>query len=233
MRPIYLFADSQLLFWKMGEVPFLASIRDPRLAHAPRAAYIGASNGDAPEYYAIFQAALEGIGVVTCWMIHSAFSSPDQTFLREADIVLLAGGDVERGWRVLGQTGMKELIVERYQAGATLIGVSAGAVQLGSHGIREREGSPDELFETLNLCPFVVIAHGEERAWSDAGHAARLLDRTTRAVGIPSGGGLVYHADRRLDAVRRPAHEFLFERGEVTRRVLIPIAPDVTPLGRS
>lgn len=222
MQPIYLLDDSQLLFWKSGAQPFLRSIRDPHLGHAPRAAYIGASNGDAPEFYGIFEAAMEGIGVADCRMIRSDFSSRDRAFLREADIVLLAGGDVERGWRVLAGTGMNELVVERYRRGATMIGVSAGAVHLGSYGVRERDGRAGELFETLKLCPFIVIAHADERAWSGVAEAARSLDGTTRGIGIWGGGGLMCHADGRLDAVRRPAHDVLLAHGAVARHTLIP-----------
>lgn len=223
-RPIYLMADSQLLFWKSGELPFIHATLDARLGRPPRAVYIGASNGDVREYFEIFETAMQAIGVADCRMIHSTFSSSDRAFLGCADIVMLAGGDAARGWRVIEQTGMKDLILERYRAGATLVGLSAGAVQLGLFGLCEGEGATAELFETFQLCPFVVIAHGEDRAWSEAGDAARLVEKTTRGVGIPHGGGLIVHADGRVEAVRRPAHDFLLAGGAVVRHVLIPVA---------
>ena len=230
-KPIFLFADSQLLFSKAADAPFLDSTRGADAAGAPRAAYIGASNRDAPEYYDLFEAAMRGVGVTACSMIRSAFSARDRAALREADIILLAGGDVERGWRVIARTGMKELIVERYRAGATLIGVSAGAVQLGSHGVRERARS-GELFETFGLCPFLVIAHGEEQTWSAVAHAARVLDVPTQAIDVPFGGGVIYRADGSLEAMRRPAQEFLLERGVITRRSRLP-PPPTDPASRS
>ena len=41
-RPLYLFADSQLLFWKQGERRLLESIVQNPGGGSPRAAYLGA-----------------------------------------------------------------------------------------------------------------------------------------------------------------------------------------------
>ncbi len=71
MQPIYLLADSQLLFWKENGNLFLSSIKALLHSH-PKAAYIGVSNGDAPEFYAIFIAAMDGIDIQDCRMIRSA-----------------------------------------------------------------------------------------------------------------------------------------------------------------
>lgn len=97
LQPIYLFADSQLLFWKNKGIPFLDSISPRVMYSSPKAAYIGASNGDAREFYSIFEAAMEGIDIRDCKMIRSSFPGEDESFLNEADIILLGGGDVEMG----------------------------------------------------------------------------------------------------------------------------------------
>src|SRR5262245_35214428 len=115
LQPIYLFADSQLLFWRSNGTLFLASIRGRIVHDAPKAAYIGASNGDDPQFYSIFEAAMECIGIRDCRMILSSFTSIDESFVNEADIILLAGGDVERGWKVFNQVGLAELIIKRYR----------------------------------------------------------------------------------------------------------------------
>jgi hypothetical protein len=47
-QPIYLFADSQLLFWKRDGTLFLKTVRDRLARPGLRAAYVGASNGDLP-----------------------------------------------------------------------------------------------------------------------------------------------------------------------------------------
>ena len=72
-QPIYLFADSQLLFWRSKDALFLRSLREVLDEDSPKAAYIGASNGDDPEFYSIFTAAMEGIGIHECRMILSSF----------------------------------------------------------------------------------------------------------------------------------------------------------------
>lgn len=222
LQPIYLFADSQLLFWKNKGEPFLDSI-SPRVMHSsPKAAYIGASNGDAPEFYSIFEAAMEGIDIRNCKMIRSSFPAEDESFLNEADIILLGGGDVEMGWAVLTERGIKELIMRRYYEGAILIGISAGAVQLGLCGLIEREQSFDGLIETLKLVPFIIGAHEEGRGWERLKRALQLLNGATKGIGIPTGGGLVYRPGQSIEAIRHPLYVFSVEGGEIRHDLLLP-----------
>lgn len=206
-QPIYLFADSQLLFLRDGENLFLDSIVRLVARESPRAAYLGASNGDAPEYYSIFEAAMTGAGVRNCRMIARSFPPEDQSFLSEADIILLAGGDAERGWDVFVETGMREFVVRRYHEGAVLMGVSAGAVQLGLYGHVEGGASAARLVATFGLVPFVIDAHDEEREWNRLRSAVRVLGGVAEGIGIPTGGGLIYHPDGRVEAIRRPLHQ--------------------------
>jgi cyanophycinase len=224
LQPIYLFADSQLLFWKTEGMLFLDSIRRVVMdsSPSPKAAYIGASNGDAPEFYSIFEAAMEGIGIRSCEMILSSFPAEDESFLNEADIILLAGGDVEMGWNVFHETGMKEIILRRYYEGAILIGISAGAVQLGLHGLIEKGQSRDELFDTFRLVPFIMGAHEERQEWETLKRTIRLLDGTAKGIGIPAGGGLVYYPDQSIEAIRHPLYAFSIEEGEMKHDLLLP-----------
>lgn len=191
MRPIVLLADSQLLFLL------------PRILEGPKAAYIGASNGDNPDFYAIFVAAMEGAGIFDCRMIPSTVSEADLAFLNDADIILLAGGDVELGWRTFLGNGLNNHIVRRYSEGASLIGVSAGAVQLGLGGLSV-EGS---LFETFKLVPFIIGAHEESDNWKTTRDLLRLAPTNTRAIGLPTGGGARYHPDQTLEPLRHPVVE--------------------------
>src|SRR5690349_25057971 len=111
LSPIFLFADSQLLFWREDGRLLIERVRTgDRL----KAAYVGASNGDDPDFYAIFVAAMEGVGVSDCRMIPSAVSEADLAFLNDADIILLAGGDVEVGWQTFLTNGLDRHIVRRY-----------------------------------------------------------------------------------------------------------------------
>ena len=201
MKPIFLLADSQLLFWRDNGQLLIERVAKER--DKLKAAYIGASNGDDPAFYAIFVAAMEGAGIFDCGMISSAFSEADRKFLNDADIILLAGGDVERGWRVFVNSGLSKHIVRRYFEGATLIGVSAGAVQLGLCGLAA-DGS---LIETFKLVPFIIGAHEESDNWKTLRELLRLSSPDTRAIGLPSGGGAIYHPDHAIEPLRRPLVE--------------------------
>ncbi len=221
-QPIFLFADSSLLFWGEGGNLFLDSIRRLVARDSPKAAYIGASNGDRPEFYSIFEAAMDGVGVHDRRMILRSFSAEQRSFLNETDIILLAGGDVEVGWNVFVETGMREFITRRYDEGAVLIGISAGAQQLGLFGNIAGGPSGTELVSTFQLVPFVIDAHDEGQGWDRLRRAVRLLSGSVRGVGIPAGGGLVYYPDRRVAAVRHPLHEFSTGGGAIKEALLLP-----------
>jgi cyanophycinase-like exopeptidase len=222
VQPIYLFADSQLLFHREQGVLFLDSLRRLLTHDAPKAAYVGASNGDAPEFFLIFEAAMEGIGIRNCRMIRSSFPAEDEAYLNEADIILLAGGDVAAGWKVFDETGIKELIVRRYFEGAILMGISAGAAQLGLGWLTGGGRQPEELLDTFKLIPFLVDAHDEKQTWARLRRAVRLSDGAARGVGIPTGGGLIYHPDQSVEAVRRGLHELSIQDGEIVEALLMP-----------
>ena len=196
LQPIVLLADSQLLFWRENDQLLLE-----RILKGSKAAYIGASNGDNPDFYAIFVAAMEGFGIFDCRLIPSDVSEADLAFLNEADIILLAGGDVELGWRTFLTNGLNNHIVRRYFEGATLIGISAGAVQLGLCGLAA-DGS---LFETFKLVPFIIGAHEESNNWKTTTDLLRLSATNTRAIGLPTGGGAIYE-DKTLEPLR---HRFV------------------------
>ena len=222
LQPIYLFADSQLLFWSNKGTLFLGAIRELIMSIAPKAAYVGASNGDDPQFYSIFEAAMENIGIQDCRMITSSFTSADAAFMNEADIILLAGGDVERGWKVFKQVGLTELIVERYYKGAVLIGISAGAVQLGLFGLAQEE-SLNKLIDMLKLVPFIISAHEEGQEWKSLREAIELLDGLAKGIGIPAGGGLIYYPDQSIEAIRYPLNEFSMRGGLISSSLLLPM----------
>jgi cyanophycinase len=53
------------------------------------AAYIGASNGDRREFYEIFEAAANAVGITQRRMISSSFGPDDRAFLDCAQLILL------------------------------------------------------------------------------------------------------------------------------------------------
>ena len=222
MQPIYLLADSQLLFWTSSSGPFLASICRASAKPAPRVVYIGASNGDSSEAYSIFRAAMDQLEIRSAQLIRASFPAEDREFLEAADVVVLAGGDVEVGWNVFTQTGMREQIESRYHDGAVLIGVSAGAVQFGTHAALATDSGASRLVETFGFVPFIVDVHDERRDWQALAGTIHLLEGAARGVGIPSGGGLAVHPDGTLEPIRHAVDEFTFSEARLRRAVLLP-----------
>jgi peptidase E len=222
IQPIYLMADSQLLFWVDEGRPFMNSVRSLIQSESPRAAYIGASNGDNPGYYSIFEAAMENIGISDCRLIPSRLSSDDESFLNEADIILLAGGDVERGWNTFQENGLNEAIVRRFYEGCLLIGISAGAVQLGLVGWPENNESAGSLFYTFKLVPWVIGAHDEDQSWEGLKKAVEFLGENVKGIGIPKGGGLIYHPDGSIEPVRQVLYEFSIKDQKIDYNLLMP-----------
>ncbi|OBG64829.1 Type 1 glutamine amidotransferase-like domain-containing protein [Mycobacterium sp. E735] len=221
-QPLYLLADSQLLFWKQRDRLLLdAAVDGLARANPLSAAYLGASNGDRPEYYEIFEAAMDAIGITTRRMIDSSFGPDDRNFLASAQLIILAGGDVRLGWDTFEKTGMKGAILDRYTHGALLVGVSAGAVQLGRYGIVETpQSSAPELFGVFDLVPMVVDAHDERTEWARLSRTIESLNGAATGLGIPSGGGVIVHPDTAVEALRRPAHQIRFQSGRITRSLL-------------
>jgi len=221
-KPIYLLADSQLLFARRNGKLVLDSIRSLVPATSPKAAYVGASNGDRPEFYSIFEAAMAGLNIVDCCMISSRLSDADASSVMTADIILLAGGDVSRGWRSFQETGLKDLIVDRYHQGAVLIGVSAGAVQLGILGWPEEGFAGDKVIELFQLVPCIISAHDEKMEWQELKSAVQLFGGKWPGIGLPTGGGAIYHPDRSLVPLQYPLHEFTMSGEGVSHAFLMP-----------
>lgn len=224
LQPLYLLADSQLLFWKRGDRLLLESVIDDLADDLPlSAAYIGASNGDRPEFYDIFEAAVETVGITDRRMVGSSFGADDRAFLERARVILLAGGDVRLGWNVFERTGIASVIRTRYRQGAILIGVSAGAVQLGLYGIvAKTQSAATELIDVFKFVPAIVDTHDERSEWARLAGTVQAMQGAAAGLGIPSGGGIIVHEDATVEPLRCPAHEFRHEENGVVHSLLCP-----------
>jgi hypothetical protein len=220
IKPLYLLADSQLFFWKSDSNSLAERVRANLDSSSPKAAYIGASNGDQPEFYSLFQAAMEAMGISNCRSVPSQPSREDISFIEDADLILLSGGDVERGWRTFEQNGLKELVPRKRFDGAILMGVSAGAVQLGL-GCLSNSAQPKQI-DMFRFAPFYVGAHDEENDWWDLRALVNLSQADTRAIGIPAGGGAVFQSDGTLEPIRKHLIELTKESAKITENVLTP-----------
>jgi hypothetical protein len=154
-------------------------------------------------------------------MVPAQLADEDKAFLQEAELVVLAGGDVEAGWRVFEKNGLKDVIPRKRYEGCTLVGVSAGAIQLGL-GWLTRAEQP----KTLNLfgfAPFFVGAHAENDEWFDLRVLVNLAQPGVRGVGIPAGGGAIYGSDGTLEPIHRPLIELVKTDDRVTEGLLLPL----------
>lgn len=221
IKPLYLLADSQLFFWKSGGDSLAERLRANLDTGKPKAAYIGASNGDQPEFYSLFHAAMESMGISDCRMVPSRPTREDTSFMEEADLIVLSGGDAERGWRTFEQNGLIELIPRKRFDGAILMGVSAGAVQLGL-GCLSNSARPKQI-DMFRFAPFYVGVHDEESDWWDLRALVNLSQANTRAIGIPAGGGAVYQSDGTLEPIRKHLTELTRESARITENVLAPL----------
>ena len=227
VQPLFLLADSRPLF-RTERAPALAKALEYHAGRGSRAAYVGASNGDAPEFCDMFVAAMTHSGVRDCSIVSSSFSKEDRRALEHAGLVVLAGGDVAAGWRVFERTGMKAAIEGCYRTGATIIGVSAGAVQLGNLATLRAPDDYGGWLPTFGLCPFLVDVHDEGRDWRHLAISVSMLGGATEGFGIPAGGGLVYSPDGIVVAQGECACRFVASPGGTRREVLHPNARSPT-----
>jgi len=226
LRPIYLLADSQLLFWRDRDGALLLdSSKTGVEAESASASYLGASNGDDPAYYTIFEAAMEIVGVTRRQMILSSFSTQDAEFLANSDIILLAGGDAVSGWQTFTENGAREAVTARYLEGVLIIGVSAGAMQLGLCAYPDGDFSGDQLVETFKFVPLIVGAHEEKSEWGSLNKAVHFTGDGARGIGIRAGGGAIYYPDGSLAPVRHPLNMFSLAGQELSHSLLLE-SPD-------
>ena len=227
IKPLYLLADSQLLFWRNDTDSLAERLHAGFDTSNPKAAYVGASNGDQPEFYSLFQAAMEAMEISNCRAVPSQPSKEDISFMETANLILLSGGDVELVWRTFEQNGLKEQIPRKRLDGAVLLGVSAGAIQLGL-GCLSTSAQPKQI-DMFRFAPFYVGAHDEENDWWDLRALVNLSQSDARAIGLPAGGGAVYYSDGTLEPLRKPLIEIVKEDSKITENLML--APSRTPQG--
>jgi hypothetical protein len=205
----FLFADSQLLFRDEIVRRIVAAL--PRQGGG--AAYLGASNGDDPEFFALFEAAMERTGIPMRKHVTAAPKAEELAFLDRAELVLLAGGDVARGWRAFVDAGIDARLRAAIARDAVLVGVSAGAVQLGT------AAAFDPGVALLGLVPHAVDVH-DEPEW--AGLSAFVAKGGGKHVGlgIPLGGGIAVRPDRSVESLLKPSTELVWAGGSVRKRLL-------------
>ncbi|MEM9919172.1 MAG: Type 1 glutamine amidotransferase-like domain-containing protein [Bacteroidota bacterium] len=205
LRPICLLADSILLFSKKGDGSFyLAEARALLSGDDPLAVYLGVSNEDRPEYFELFKTAMANIGIERSVHLRHPYGAAAFQMLRSAKLILLAGGDPIKGWAALQQSGMAECIREQYRAGALLMGISAGAIQLGMGTLWKGFYTP-----MLQLLPYYFDAHQEKDNWQRLRKELTKAEVLRSGIGIHSGGGIWFHPDGTKEIMGRASIELI------------------------
>ncbi|MDM8558643.1 Type 1 glutamine amidotransferase-like domain-containing protein [Candidatus Parabeggiatoa sp. HSG14] len=220
-KPIFLLADSQLLFSRKDEQFFtclLEGLKEAKDKGELKGAYIGASNGDNPDFYQIFVSACQTMDIHDYRMIPSVPSEEDNQYLDEADLILLAGGDIKKGWDIFVKNGFDKKIIDRYSDSTVLIGVSAGAVQLAQKGWNE---SQDELFPTFRLVPFIIDVH-DEPEWKHLHKIVLKEGEYTKGIGISKGSGAILHPDGAVEAIKHPLTELAVLDNTIQESLILP-----------
>lgn len=217
-KPLILLADSQLLFLKDEGRPYIRRLLKLfSTGQTIKAAYVGASNGDQPEFYQMFEMAMNSIGVTNCQHIDARLTHQQLEFVKEAQIILLAGGDTWLGWQTVSQLAPQ--IENARKQGAVLIGTSAGAVQMGLLGYRETTHLCNtDLFSTFGYIHAIFSPHDEKQDWPMLKQMVKQTQGTLPAIGIPSGSGLIVTNNNHIQAVRKPAVTFIVKDNKLVQQ---------------
>ncbi len=206
--PVYLFADSEPLFKTKFSKDKIKNCR---------AAYIGFANKDQPEFYQLFRAVMQNNGIRNIHQITLAYSQEEKDFLSEADLILLAGGNVEFGINALLEREIDTIIARKYIEGSILIGVSAGAIHMGQCFIVGKE-----IKNCLKILPLNIDVHDETNDWSRLKNSVLKTSLVLSGIGITIHGGLIYHNDHSLEALYKPAYEFKKLNGNILTNLILP-----------
>jgi hypothetical protein len=171
--------------------PILTGALEPTLRAAVpswphvTAAYLGAANGDEPQHFALFAAAMNGMGLKDAHHVVD-----DAAPLERAALIFLAGGNPLLGLGRLRDAGLLARVATRHREGAVVLGSSAGAILLGA---RVWDGTDRaSVVDGARLVPFAMGAHAEPD-WTEL-RALCDIEPGLRGVGLRSGGGVWWSA---------------------------------------
>lgn len=203
-KPVYLLAGGR---GSNDMAPVLDQIFDDIGKQSPAIAYVGAANGDSPDFFERMAGMLRSGR--RCSIAHADLASEGADVRRATDIIesadaiFMSGGDVEAGMEVLEARVASSLFARLQEQGSLFFGISAGSIMLARQWVRWRDPDDDataELFPCLGLAPVICDTHGEGDRWQELKSAVELTPEGTIGYGITSGACLKVHPDGRLQA---------------------------------
>jgi cyanophycinase-like exopeptidase len=222
-------ADVKPLYLLAGGGPQRAEREARHIARAlsesgdrPRVAYIGAASGDSILFYKFMKAILHKAGAAEVDLVRLAGARADipaaKRLLSAADVIFLSGGEVDEGMDWLARHGLVGFLWELRSQGKVFLGVSAGAIMMGSNGCagRQRDDSTARLSTasvSFRLPSTPMRGRGLERA--QGGPEAPGPRR--RGYGIRSGGLVVVDGRGRMEAAGEGLLCYVNNGGEIER----------------
>jgi peptidase E len=187
----------------------------------PKVAYIGTASSDSVLFFKFMKAVLQKAGAADIKMVKLAKAKTDLSAARKtleaADMIFLSGGEVYDGMVWLVRHDMVGYMHELRQQGKVFLGVSAGAIMMGSKWVRwedEKDDSTASLFDCLNFIPTTFDTHAEDEDWKELKTALRLQGHCSRGYGIHRGG-MVVAGDGGLEAAGEPLLCYVNNNGQV------------------
>jgi len=192
----------------------------------PKVAWIGAANDDSRTWFERAARVLRekyGATVELARTVGDVDADATRRIVAEAQVIYLAGGDVEKLAERAHAFGIDELIRRRHAEGTLVVGVSAGAIGLTRCWVRfpddDEAGAPSR-FACIGAVELAVDCHDEESDWEEL---RALLDVWRRdepdarveAWGIPSGGALEIAPDGHVTHVGPAPKRLRLDRGRI------------------
>ena len=200
----------------------------------PSIAYLGAANGDSPEFFQRTVVYLQKAGAGDVELAPIADAGVDlgaaKRILGRGDCVFIGGGDVAEGMRLLEERKMVPFLHELCGRGTPFLGTSAGSIMLSKCWVRWRDPDDDstaEIFPCTALAGILCDTHGEADGWEELRALLRLVGDGQIGYGIPAGRAMGIHQDGAIEALGGGVARYLHRRGKIVRMAdLLPCSCD-------
>lgn len=229
IQPVYLLAGGKPARRQANDL-LLREVFRAGGRESPSIGYVGTANNDGEDFFnrlaGLFRE--NGAGEVT----HALLAADDadiagaKTVLRDADVVYISGGDVDRGMQLLQEKGMLRFLADLHGAGKPFFGLSAGSIMMAKAWVRWRDPDDDataEIFPCLALAPVLCDTHDEEGGWEELKQLLMLEKNGSVGYGIATGTALKVFPDGKAEALGGAVYRYV-RRGGVVKRL-----PDLTP----
>jgi len=178
-------------------------------APQPEVAYIGTASGDNKPFFHAIKLGLMAAGAASVELVPLAHEDADVAHakrkLEAADVIFVSGGEVDDGMDWLAKAGLVRFLGDLYHSGTLFIGVSAGAIMMGTHWAHwdvEGDDTTAHVIQCLGFVPYVFDAHGEKENWSELRCVLRLLGKGHKGHGLAAGGFYKVDARGHLETLR-------------------------------